>query len=123
MILVDTSVWVDHLRVGDASLSQALQSGAVLIHPFIIGELACGNLKDRDALLSLLGALPRAPLVDEQEVLFFISRQKLMGRGVGYIDIHLLASAVITGGAKLWTRDTRLHAMARELGLAYSEAH
>jgi len=123
MILVDTSVWVDHLRTGEQLLIQTLQANSVLIHPFVIGELACGNLQDRDAVLALLGALPRAALADEQEVLFFISQQKLMGRGIGYIDIHLLASAAISGKAMLWTRDTRLHKVAQAMGLAYTEAH
>ena len=118
MILVDTSVWVDHLRGGDAALAELLERGAVLGHPFVIGEIACGNLSDRGAILALLQHLPQAVVAEADEVLAFINRHKLHGKGIGYVDAHLLASTALTGGTKLWTRDRRLHAMARELGCA-----
>lgn len=118
MILLDTSVWIDHLRQGDAQVTAILQSGLALTHPFVIGELACGNLKSRTKILGLLAALPKARVAQEQEALFFIERHKLMGQGIGYIDAHLLAATALTEGARLWTRDKRLDALAQRLGLA-----
>jgi len=120
MILVDTSVWVDHLRVGDESLSALLNGTRVMMHPFVLGELACGNLRHRTEVLTLLKALPQATVARDEEVLFFIERQALMGRGIGYVDVHLLAAVALDGASRLWTRDKRLHALAGELGLAYS---
>lgn len=119
MILLDTSVWIDHLRHSDAHAVTILQSGLALTHPFVIGELACGNLKSRANLLGLLATLPKAHVAQEEEVLYFIERHKLMGRGVGYIDVHLLAATALTKGTQLWTRDKRLDALAHELELAY----
>ena len=119
MILVDTSVWVDHLRSGNARLAELLERGAVLGHPFVVGEIACGSLTDRGAILALLQHLPMAAVAEPEEVLVFLTRHKLHGKGIGYVDTHLLASTALTGGAKLWTRDRRLHALARELGLAH----
>lgn len=121
MILVDTSVWIDHLRSGEPALVIALEGGQVLMHPFVLGELACGNLKNRGEVLRLLGDLPAAPTATEPEVLDFIERRALMGRGTGYIDVHMLASTVLAGDARLWTRDQRLAAAADELELAFSE--
>ena len=121
MILVDTSVWVDHLRAGDGELEKSLRRGEVLTHPFVIGELACGNLRGRDAVLALLRELPGAPVAADEEVLFFIERHRLMGRGIGYIDAHLLASVSLADMAQLWTRDKRLHLSASSLGLASQE--
>ncbi len=121
MILVDTSVWIDHLRSGEPALSEALEGGRVLMHPFVLGELACGNLKNRSEVLRLLGDLPAAPTATDPETLDFIERRALMGRGIGYIDVHLLASAALDGVARLWTRDKRLSAAAAELELAFSE--
>ena len=121
MILVDTSVWVDHLRAGEPALAVALEQGAVLTHPFVVGELACGNLKNRSEVLQLLGDLPGAPMATDAEALDFIERRALMGRGIGYIDVHLLASVVLAGSARLWTRDQRLAAVAEDLKLAYEE--
>lgn len=118
MILVDTSVWIDHLRQGDSALMTALEDGTVLAHPFIVGEIACGNLSKRGQVLTLLQALPQAPVASDGEVLAFIERRRLMGRGIGYIDIHLLASVALDGTATLWTRDRRLAAVATELALA-----
>ena len=120
MILVDTSVWVDHLRQGDTQLAAALEAGQVRAHPFVVGELACGNLRARGEVLGLVQALPPIMVATDKEVLFFMAEQNLMGRGIGYVDVHLLASARL-GGALLWTRDKRLHAVAAELGMAYTE--
>ena len=119
MILVDTSVWVDHLRSGDDALATLLDAAGVLMHPFVLGELACGNLRNRKEVLGLLKDLPQATAARDDEVLFFIERQALMGRGIGYVDAHLLAAASLGGSARLWTRDKRLHAVAQGLGLAY----
>ena len=114
MILVDTSVWIDHLRQGESELVTALEREQVLVHPFVIGELACGNLKNRGEVLALLQKLPEATVASETEVLKFIERRNLMGRGIGYLDVHLLASAALTK-ARLWTRDRRLHVVASML--------
>ena len=121
VILVDTSVWIDHLRSGEPVLATALEGGRVLVHPFVLGELACGNLKNRGEVLRLLGALPAAPTATDPEVLGLIERRALMGRGIGYIDVHLLASAALADVARLWTRDRRLAAVAAELELAFYE--
>ena len=121
MILVDTSVWVDHLRDGTPALAAALEKGRVLTHPFVLGELACGNLKNRGEVLQLLGELPAAPMATDPEALDFIERRALMGRGIGYVDVHLLASVALAGTAQLWTRDKRLAAVAADLELAYAE--
>ena len=120
MILVDTSVWVDHLRAGVPALSAALERGEVLTHPYVLGELACGNLTNRSVLLRLLGDLPAAPMATNDEALDFIERRALMGRGIGYLDVHLLASVVLAGTVQLWTRDKRLAAVADDLELAYA---
>jgi hypothetical protein len=120
MTLVDTSVWIDHLRQGDDELVAALLAGQVLIHPWVVGELACGNLHDRKQVLDLLQSLPLSPVAVENEVLFFIDQHALMGRGIGYVDVHLLASARLAK-ARLWTRDKRLATVANELGIAYME--
>jgi len=119
VILVDTSVWVDHLRRSEPDLIDALDSGLVLMHPFVLGELACGNLKCRTDVLSLMSALPQAAMATDNEALEFIDRRRLMGRGIGYIDVHLLASAVLTGTATLWTRDKRLSVVADDLALNF----
>jgi hypothetical protein len=121
MILADTSVWVDHLRSGAPALAAELEQSRVLTHPFVLGELACGNLKQRREVLQLLGELPRAPVATDLEALEFIERRVLMGRGIGYIDVHLLASVALTGTARLWTRDKRLAAVAADLELAHAE--
>ena len=120
MILVDASVWVDHLRQGEAGLGAALQAVQVSMHPWVVGELACGNLRDRAQVLGLLQSLPSVPVASDREVLFFIDQHALMGRGIGYVDVHLLASARLAG-ARLWTRDKRLHAIATALDLAHRE--
>lgn len=119
MILVDTSVWVDHLHVGDKELAGLLNNARVLTHPFVVGELACGNLRKRREVLTLLQHLPQAPVATNTEALFFIKRHRLMGRGVGYIDVHLLTAISLTGSARLWTRDKRLAEVAAALRLAH----
>jgi predicted nucleic acid-binding protein len=121
VILADTSVWIDHLRAGVPALAEALEQGRVLVHPFVLGELACGNLRNRSEVLELLGNLPSVPTATDAEAMEFIERRALMGRGVGYIDVHLLASAALAGTARLWTRDRRLATVAFELNLAFAE--
>lgn len=118
MILVDTSVWVDHLRKGDKALATLLDAGAVLAHPFVIGELALGNLRPREIVLDALADLPRASVATDVEVLHFIDCHALFGHGVGYVDAHLLAAVRLTAGAALWTKDKRLHGVAVKLALA-----
>ena len=120
MILVDTSVWVDHLRRGDAALADALQQGQVAMHPFVVGELACGSLRDRAELLGLLQALPALTVATYEEVLHFIEAHALMGRGLGYVDVHLLAAARLAD-TLLWTRDKRLASMGADMQIAYAE--
>ncbi len=120
MILVDTSVWIDHLRSGDEDLTALLNRSQVLMHPFVLGELACGNLANRNEVLGLLNDLPRSPVATDNEVLIYIEQQILMGRGIGYIDAHLLAAVALEGTARLWTRDKRLHAVADALSLVAS---
>lgn len=121
MILVDTSVWIDHLRAGDAELATLLNGSQVLMHPFVLGELACGNLRNRTEVLALVKDLPRAALATDEEVLFFIERHALMGRGIGYVDAHLLAAVTLGGGTRIWTRDKRLRTVADALALAYEK--
>ena len=117
MILVDTSVWVEHLRRGLPRLATLLQEGEVLIHPQVIGELACCHLRNRHQVLELLQGLPTAPVASDAEVLLLIEGDRLMGRGIGYIDAHLLASARLSH-CRLWTQDRRLAAVDQEQGLA-----
>ena len=121
MILVDTSVWIEHLSSGDPLLARTLEDGQVLMHPFVVGELACGDLRQREEVLRLLGDLPSAPTATDPEVLDMIERRALMGRGIGYIDMHLLASTVLAADARLWTRDRRLARVAAELELAFEK--
>ncbi len=118
MILVDTSVWIDHLRVGEPALVVLLEQGGVLGHPWVIGELALGQLSRREEILTLLGNLPQAALATSDEVMTVIEGRRLSGRGIGYVDAHLLASTMLTADARLWTRDKRLAATAADLGLA-----
>ena len=120
MILLDTSVWVDHLRLDDALVVQVLESGQVAAHAFVIGELACGNLKSRARVIGLLQALPQLPTATDDEVLYFIEKRELMGRGIGYVDAHLLATSTISGSL-LWTRDKRLKGIAAEQGVVYPD--
>jgi predicted nucleic acid-binding protein len=120
VVLVDTSVWVSHLRETNSGLTNLLDGAEVVCHPFVIGELACGNLKNRTTILSLLEALPTSQEVGHDEILTFIEAHKLMGKGLGYIDIHLLASAVLTG-VSLWTLDRRLDKVTEELHCRYRQ--
>lgn len=120
MIFVDTSVWIDHLRGGEERLEQALLKTQVLVHPFVVGELACGNLSNRVEVLELLQALPPAKQATDAEVMDFIESRRLMGRGIGYVDAHLCASALISD-ALLWSRDKRLLSVAQDLGIAWLE--
>jgi len=118
VILVDTSVWIEHLRSASAILTELLGDGQVLVHPFVLGELALGSLRQRDVLLSDLRDLPQAVVATDGEVLSLIDRRTLFGRGIGYVDAHLLAAARLTAGSKLWTHDRRLQAVAAQLDLA-----
>lgn len=116
MILADTSVWIGHLRQGSAKLSELLAEGRVLAHAFLIGELACGNLRNRSEVLSLLSALPQAKVCRHDEAMRFVSDRELCGVGLGWIDVHLLGSCLLSGCA-LWTNDRPLAAAARSLGV------
>jgi predicted nucleic acid-binding protein len=118
MVLVDTSVWVAHLREMHADLANLLANGKVACHPFIVGELACGNLKNRSEILSLLEALPRVTAAEHDEVLAFIDNHSLMGKGLGYVDVHLLASVALSR-LPIWTLDKKLEQMADILGINY----
>jgi predicted nucleic acid-binding protein len=118
LILADTSVWVDHLRGDDGALARLLDAGSVLAHPFVIGELSLGNMRGRETVLMALADLPRADIATDAEVLTFIDRHALFGRGIGYVDVQLLAAARLTAGARLWTKDRRLHEVAHDLRLA-----
>lgn len=115
-VLVDTSIWVSHLRFGEQKLSEMLENERVSCHPFVIGELACGTMKNRDEVLTLLAALPTVEQATDQEVLIFIEKNKLMGKGLGLIDVHLLASTML-GDTLLWTSDKKLAEAAAKLGI------
>lgn len=118
MILADTSVWADHLRAGDAVLAELLERTEVLGHPWVLGELALGRLRRRDEVLRLLRQLPQAPTATLPEVLALVERHALAGSGLGLVDAQLLAATRLAGGARLWTRDRRLAAVARRLEVA-----
>ena len=118
-MLVDTSVWIDHLRRGNRSLTAALVEAEVWCHPFVQGELACGELRNREEILSLLGALPKAPVITHEEALHLVEERGLMGVGLGWVDIHLLGSALLAG-IPLWTLDRRLGGAAKRLGIEVS---
>ena len=123
MILVDTSVWVEHLQRGSAALADLLRQSRVLIHPFVLGELALGNLQQRTQVLGAVQNLPQAPVADAQEVLHLISTQVLHGIGIGYVDAHLLASVRLAPGSALWTHDKRLAAAATRMGASLNAPH
>ena len=118
MVLVDTSVWILYLREGNLQMSHLLNEGKVACHPFVIGELACGNLKNRNEILSLLKLLPLTEIVEQDEILGFIENYKLMGGGIGFIDVHLLASAMLTN-IPLWTFDKELNRLSARLKINY----
>jgi predicted nucleic acid-binding protein len=119
MILVDTSVWIDHLRVSDPHLSTLLTKRVVRAHPWVVGELACGNIANRLGVIGNLQRLPQLPVAREHEVLFLIEHHKLMGKGIGYVDAHLITAA-LAAGASLWTKDKRLMGAIVNLGVQYS---
>jgi predicted nucleic acid-binding protein len=121
MILVDTSVWVDHLRAPDETLAGLLEKARVLAHPFVTGEVALGHLGDRNFILGTLQDLPQAIVATDHEVLHFIGEHRLFGLGIGYVDAHLLASVRLTSGASLWTRDKRLLRPATLMGLTSAQ--
>lgn len=121
MILVDTSVWIDHLRDGNAGLISLLEQNCVVMHPMVLGELACGYLPDREALLNLWRRLEPLHRASDDEALYFIEQAELAGKGVGYVDVHLLASLALAGGTKLWTLDRRLARVAADLKYAWTE--
>lgn len=123
MILVDSSVWIAHLRVSDERLAALLQQDEVLSHPFVIGELALGNLRKRGVVLRNLVELPQATMAEDREVLQLINERSLFGHGIGYVDAHLLAAVQLTLDAGLWTYDRRLQEVAAELGLAGMLSH
>jgi len=118
MVIVDTSIWVIHLRQGSRQLKEMLMDAEVMCHPFVIGELACGDLKNRNEVISLLHSLPVAPMIEFEEFLFFIDRNHLMGKGIGFVDVHLLASAQLAE-VPLWTADRRLKSASDQLGLTF----
>ena len=120
MILVDTTVWVDHLRGDESELRELLDAGRVLMHSMVVGELACGTLPNRAEFIRRLNSLPAIDESVHSEVLSMIDSRKLMGRGIGYVDAHLVRSVLNRDGAVLWTRDRRLRQVAEDLGIAYS---
>ncbi len=120
MVLADTSVWVEHLRSNSATLADLLDRGQVLTHPLVIGELACGTLRQRATVLQLLSRLPAAPVATDAEALAFIELHTIMGRGIGYVHVHLVASAALAPECQLWTLDKRLAAVAGSSKLRYS---
>lgn len=120
MILVDTSVWVDHLRHGNRMLVDVLNNGKVLMHPFVLGEISLGQLKPRATILQAMGNLPIAQIATDDEVSHLIERHRLFGLGIGYIDAHLLTAVHLTPGSLLWTQDKRLLTVSQKLHIAYS---
>lgn len=119
MILVDSSIWIDHLRGANSALALALAEGRVVQHPFVTAELALGSLADRDRFVQMLGLLEPAPTLDQAALLDFITEQRLFGTGLGMVDAHLLGSAARLSRAAVWTADRRLGEQAERLGLAY----
>ena len=120
MILVDTAIWIDHLRDGDAHLGILLDRGLVLGHPWVTGELALGSIRNRLEILRLLDDLPQATVATAAEVRELVEQRELFSVGIGYVDAQLLAATMLSTDAALWTRDRRLHAPAQRLGLAYA---
>jgi predicted nucleic acid-binding protein len=118
MILADTSIWIDHFRRSDSRLARFLDHGDVVMHPFVLGELALGYVPKIAEMIKDLRALPKAAVADTDEVLEFVAHRALSGSGIGYVDAHLLASAALAPETLLWTRDKRLHIVAQSLSLA-----
>jgi len=123
MILVDTSIWIDHLGSSDPVLVSLLTEERVLTHPYVIGEISLGSLRERDVVLGALLDLPRAPVATPEETLYLIERERLFHRGIGYVDTALLASARLLPGVAIWTRDKRLKKVAGELNLGATLGH
>jgi predicted nucleic acid-binding protein len=123
MILVDTSVWIDHISVSDPLLVSLLGEERVVAHPFVIGEISLGSLRNREGVLGALLDLPSVPVATPEETFFLIERERLFNRGIGYVDTSLLASARLQPGIKIWTRDKRLKSVADELGLSATLSH
>ncbi|MCV9940852.1 type II toxin-antitoxin system VapC family toxin [Boseaceae bacterium BT-24-1] len=121
MTLIDASVWIDHLRYGEPRLVEFLSDDQVVVHPFVVGEIALGSLTRRDVVIDVLEALPHAPVARHEEVMALIEHERLYGLGIGYVDVHLLASARLAGTA-VWTRDRRLRDAAERLSVAVEEA-
>ena len=117
-VLVDTSVWIKHLRESDKNLVRLLEQGVVACHPFIIGELACGGIKNRHEIIRLLNDLPSTDILDHYEIMEFIEHRKIMNKGIGYVDVHLLGSALVSE-TPLWTFDKALRRIANQLSIAY----
>lgn len=122
MILVDTSIWIDYFRAGDAALALRLEANEVCTHPMVLGELACGHFKARREIFALMDALPTALVATHREARDFIERHELMGRGIGFVDVHLLAATALMGDGRLWTKDRRLAQSADGLNLAYGRS-
>ena len=118
MVLVDTSIWISHFRDNNSYLKNLLIDEVVACHPFIIAELACGNIKNRKEIIALLQALPQTLIAEHDEILAFIEHKKLMGTGIGLIDVYLLASSLLTS-IPLWTTDKRLSASAKKMNISY----
>jgi len=118
MVLVDTSVWVEHLRSGNIGLENLLNDDHVICHLFIVGELACGNFSNRSEILSLLQALPLANHAEHEEVMHFVENYSLMGKGLGYVDMHLIVAAMLNR-VPIWTLDKKLKGVSSKLGLEY----
>ena len=118
MIVVDSAIWIDHLHHGDDHLIDLMADRSALMHPFVIGEIALGSLRDRQTFITIASKLPRPPVADAAEVLNLITSAALGGSGIGYIDAHLIASTLLVPKAVLWTNDRRLHAVAERLGIA-----
>lgn len=123
MILIDTCVWIDHFRAGDPQLAQLLRTGRALLHPFVLGEIALGSIRDRAAVIESLQALDGVTVARAEDVLSLIEIEGLAGSGIGYVDAHILASARLTPGALVWTRDKRLLRLATRMNIAASFAH
>ena len=123
MILVDTSVWVDHLNAPDATMTARLRANEVLIHSMVIGELACGNLRSREVRIAELNGVPKIAELNNDVVIAHIEERNLMGRGIGFIDAHLICAVLDQEGTCLWTRDRRLHRVAANLGVAFVEGN
>ena len=119
MILVDTSIWIDHLRAGDSDLVALLQDNQVMAHPWVTGEIALGSLARRHEVLGLLAHLPQATVATDAEVMGLVDDRRLFGRGIGWVDAHLLAATLLTSNARLWTRDKRLAGVAEQVGVQH----